>query len=211
MALKFNDTKGAAIKSGVDTYKYEDGDQSFRIVGDVLARYVYWLKGENNKDIPFECLAFNRDTEAFDNAEKDWVRYEYPNLKCGWAYAVQAIDPKDGKLKVVNLKKKLWAQIMTAAEDLGDPTDTETGWDVVFRKKKTGPLPINVEYELLTLKLKKRPLNDTERAAIAELKSMDQVMPRPTPDQQKELLNKIRNGTVAESIDEEIESEFKID
>ena len=40
---------------------------------------------------------------------------------------------------------------------------------------------------------------------------MDEVMPRPTPDAQKELLDKIRDnlgGT--EEIDESIEDEFKI-
>ena len=42
------------------------------------------------------------------------------------------------KSKVVNLKKKLWEQIITAAEDLGDPTDPESGWDVQFKRVKTG-------------------------------------------------------------------------
>ena len=44
---------------------------------------------------------------------------------------------------------------------------------------------------------------------IADLKSMDEVMPRPTPDAQKELLDRIRdNGS--EEIDETIEEEFNI-
>ena len=54
-------------------------------------------------------------------------------------------------------------------------------------------------------------LTDAEVAAVADLKSMDEVMPRPTPDAQKELLDKIRDnlgGT--EEIDESIEDEFKI-
>ena len=108
-----------------------------------------------------------------------------------------------------NLKKKLWEQIITAAEDLGDPTDPTTGWDVKFKRVKTGPLPYNVEYQLQVLKCKHRELDETEKELVSDLKSMDEVMPRPTPDAQKELLDRIRtNG--GEEIDESIEEEFKI-
>lgn len=209
MAISFNKSKGAAKKSAISSYQYKDGDNSIRLVGDVLARYVYWVRGENNKDIPFECLAFDRNEEAFNNKEKDWVREFYPDLKCSWSYAMQCID--NGEVKVINLKRRLFDQIMTAAEDLGDPTDIDTGWDVKFKRVKTGPLPINVEYQLQVLKCKSRPLDDSEREAIAGLKSMDDVMPRPTPDAQKELLERIRDGGSNEDeIDEDIEAEFNI-
>ena len=80
-----------------------------------------------------------------------------------------------------------------------------------FKRVKTGPLPYNVEYQLQALKCKPRALTEAELAAIADLKSMDEVMPRPTPDAQKELLDKIRDNTgAAEEIDETIEDEFKI-
>ena len=210
MAISFANVKGSAVKNKVDQYVYKDGDNRVRIVGDILARYVYWVTGENKKDIPFECLAFNRATESFDNAETDWVKTERPELKCTWSYAVQCIDPSDGKLKVLNLKKKLWEAVMLAAEDLGDPTNPETGWDIVFRKAKTGPLPINVEYQLQVLKCKPRPLTDAERAVITDIKSMDDVLPRPTSDAQKELLNKLRSGGTGEAIDEEIDEEFAV-
>ena len=123
MAIKFNQAQGAAKKEKIDQYTYKNGDNVLRIVGDLLPRYVYWIKGENNKNIPMECLAFDRDTETFNNKEKDHVRDFFPDLKCGWAYAAQCIDPADGKVKVLNLKKKLMEQIMVAADDLGDPTD----------------------------------------------------------------------------------------
>jgi hypothetical protein len=90
-----------------------------------------------------ECLGFDRDKEQFTNIEKDWVRHYHTDMKCSWAYAVQCIDPDDGKVKVLNLKKKLFEAVMVAAEDLGDPTDTTTGWDLAFKKQKTGPLPFN--------------------------------------------------------------------
>jgi len=209
MAISFNQQKGAAQKSSIDTFSFRDGDNKMRLVGDVLARYVYWIEGENGKNIPLECLSFDRNAERFTNIEKDWVREYYPDLKCGWSYAMQCIDPADSKVKVVNLKKKLWEQIITASEDLGDPTDTNTGWDVCFKRVKTGPLPYNVEYQLQVLKCKPRPLEAAEVAAIEGLKSMDEVMARPTPDAQKELLDRLR-GPSQEQMDESLEAEFNI-
>jgi len=207
MAIAFNQQKGSAQKTSISSFQYQDGDNKMRIVGDILARYVYWIQGENGKNIPMECLSFDRNSERFNNVEKDWVREYYPDLKCGWSYATQCID--NGEVKVVNLKKKLWEQIITAAEDLGDPTDPETGWDICFKRVKTGPLPYNVEYQLQALKCKPRALTDEEKAAIANLKSMDDVMPRPTPDAQKELLDRVRN-TGEETDDEALEAEFNV-
>jgi hypothetical protein len=209
MAISFNQQKGAAQKSSIDTFSFRDGDNKMRLVGDVLARYVYWIEGENGKNIPLECLSFDRNAERFTNIEKDWVREYYPDLKCGWSYAMQCIDPADSKVKVVNLKKKLWEQIITAAEDLGDPTDVTTGWDVCFKRVKTGPLPYNVEYQLQVLKCKPRALEGDELAAIEGLKSMDEVMTRPTPDAQKELLDRLREPS-QEQMDESLEAEFDI-
>ena len=92
---------------------------------------------------------------------------------------------------------------------MGDPTNLETGWDVQFKRVKTGPLPYNVEYQLQALKCKTRALDDDELELVSDLKSMDEVMPRPTPDAQKELLDRIRDSGT-EEIDETIEDEFKI-
>ena len=206
MAIQFNQHKGAAQKSSITSFQYKDGDNSFRLVGDILARYVYWIKGENDKNIPLECLSFDRNKEAFNNKERDWAREYYPDLKCGWSYAMQCID--GGEVKVINLKKKLFEAILTAAEDLGDPTDPENGWDVKFKRVKTGPLAYNVEYQLQVLKCKQRALNEDEMALVTELKSMDDVMPRPTPDAQKKLLDEIREETA--NVDEDLGEEFAL-
>ena len=207
MAISFNQQKGSAQKTSIKSYQYVNGDNRMRLCGDILARYVYWIKGQNDKNIPMECLSFDRNTESFNNKEKDWVREYYPDLKCGWSYATQCID--NGEVKVVNLKKKLWEQIITAAEDLGDPTDPETGWDICFKKVKTGPLPYNVEYQLQALKCKPSSLSEDDKALLEDLKSMDDVMPRPTPDAQKELLDRIREASTTE-VDETLEAEFNI-
>ena len=209
MAINFNEAKGSAQKSRIDQYVYKNGDNVVRMVGQLLPRYVYWVKGENGKNIPMECLAFDRGTETFNNMEKDHVREFFPEIKCGWAYAIQCIDPSDGQVKVLNLKKKLMEQIMVAAEDLGDPTDVETGWDVHSQRVKTGPMAFNVEYRLQALKCKNRPLGESEQAAIEEIRSMDDVLPRPTPDAQLELLQRITQQGSTDA-PEEVAEEFKL-
>lgn len=209
MAIKFGQLEGKAKKSSINQFTYRDGDNVVRMVGDILPRYVYWIKGENGKNIPFECLSFDRDTETFNNKEKDWVRHYNPDMKCGWSYAIQCIDPADGQVKVLNLKKKLLEQIMLAAEDLGDPTDPDVGWDIHFKRVKTGPMAFNVEYQLQVLKCKVRELSADEKASIAELKSMDEVLPRPSAEAQKELLDRIRSQ--GNEMNEDVADEFKAD
>lgn len=194
MAISFKNTKGKAIKNTVDSFEYKDGDNTVRIFGGVLPRYVYWLKGTNNKDIPVECLAFDREEERFNNKETDHVQSFFPEAKCSWSYSVNCIDPKDGKAKVLNLKKKLFEQIVTAAEDLGDPTDPDTGWDIVFKRVKTGPLPFNVEYQLKALACKPRSLSDAEREIIAKEKAIDEKYPRATAADVLKTLERITKG-----------------
>lgn len=192
MALKFTSTKGKAAKS-VDALDVKDGDNVVRLVGGVLARYVYWLKTPDGKNIAIECLAFDREQEKFDNRKEDPVREAMPGQKCSWAYAVQCIinpNTDAAAIKTFNLKKKLFQQILTAAEDLGDPTDPETGWDVYFKKVKTGSHAFEVEYTLQVIKCgnAKRALTDLERKLVSEMKSIDEVYPRPTVDQIKQQL-----------------------
>lgn len=203
MALSFKQTKGKAATNKVETYEYKDGENTVRLVGGVLPRYIYWIKGTNNKDIPIECLAFSREKEKFDNLEKDHMPDYFPDLKCSWSYSINCIDPKDGKVKALNLKKKLFEQILTAAEDLGDPTDYDTGWDVVFKRTKTGPLAFNVEYTLQVLRCKPRALTEAERAAADSAQNIDDKFPRPTADEVKALLEKITTAsTEGDDLDE---------
>lgn len=200
MALAFGNTNGKAIKNAVDAYVYTDGDNTVRIFGGILPRYVYWVKGTNNKDIPIECLAFSRTEEKFTNKEVDHVPTYFPDKKCSWSYSINCIDPKDGKEKVLNLKKKLFEQIVTAAEDLGDPTDPDTGWDLKFKRVKTGPLAFNVEYTLQVLKLKKSAVSDADRATMAAAKDIDSKYPRPKAEDIKALLEKITSGASEEEV-----------
>lgn len=207
--LSFGSVKGSAKKEKADSYKIVDGDNSVRLFGNILARYVYWIKGTNGKNLPFECLEFNRESESFDKSEKDWVKEFYPDLKCGWSYSMMCLD--NGVPKIFNFKKKLFDQIMANIDDLGDPTDPDNGWDLKFQKKKTGPLPINVEYTLQVMKCanSKRPLTDAEKEAIASSKTIEELLPRATPAAQKELLEKLMKGE-EDTIDESVEDELNV-
>ena len=119
MGVAFNSAHGSAKKSGLDYIKLEFGENTFRMVGQLLPRYAYWKKmGDNN--IPIECLSFDREKERFTNIEKDWFRHYFPDQKCVWSYVIQVIDSKDGQLKLMGLKKKLFDQIQDLAEDLGE-------------------------------------------------------------------------------------------
>jgi len=211
MALSFKQTKGKAQSNKVESYEYKDGENTVRLIGGVLPRYVYWLKGSNNKDIPVECLAFNRDKEKFDNLETDHVPEFFPDVKCTWSYSVNCIDPKSQKVVALNLKKKLFEQILTAAEDLGDPTDYDTGWDVVFKRIKTGPLPFNVEYQLQVLRCKPRKLSAEERALADSAKSIDEKFVRPNADEVRALLEKITTTDEEESTEAEREAVKELD
>lgn len=191
MSLKFGDTNGSAVK-GNDAYKFKDGENCLRLFGEIVPRYIYWVKTrDGNKDVPLECLSFDRNKEKFTNKEHDYVRERFPELKCGWAYVMQGFVPGENKPLVINLKKKLFEQILTAAEDLGDPTDPVTGYDILFKRTKTGNLAYNVEYTLQVLKLKPRALTEAELAVVASAKSIDELVPRPTPEEQKEFLDSL--------------------
>ena len=66
----------------------------------------------------------------------------------------------------------------------------------------------NVEYQLQVLKCKPRELDDWEKDLMAELKSMDDVLPRPTADAQLELLRRVNDS--GSETPEDVSSEFDI-
>lgn len=206
MAIKFGEVAGKA-KKGANAYAFKDGENTIRIFGEVLPRYIYWLKGKNGKDLPVECLSFDRNKEKFTNQEKDWVREYFPDLKCSWAYVVQGFDVAEKKPVVINLKKKLFEQILNAAEDLGDPTQIEDGWDIVFKKQKTGSLAFNVEYTLSVLRCKKRALSDEELQIVESAQSIDELVPRLTADEQKKFIEE--NILDSAKSDEEVPEEMQ--
>lgn len=205
MAKSFSNTQGQASKAA-STYKYKDGLNQLRFFGDILPFYGYWLKTAEGKPILLECLGFDREQEKFTNVEKDHVQAYFPEQKCSWMYYVQALDVTENKVVLVQLKKKLFQQIQVAAQDLGDPTDLETGWTAVFTKAKTGSQAFNVEYTLNVLKCKPAPVTAEQRELIEAAKPIDELVPRRTADEIKNIIEtRILSNASTEDSDEAAE------
>lgn len=213
MGKAFAETVGSGSGSKIPSYEYKNGEHRIRLIGDVLPRYIYWLQGaDGGNKRPVESLAFNREKEVFDNNEGDVVKEFFPNEKCAWSYAMLCIN-LDGtpEVQLLNLKKKMFNQIMDTAKELGDPTDPETGWDVVFTRKKTGPHQYNVEYTVNVLQCSKRqrPLTDEERKLVEDSPTIDEVLPRHSPEKQREFLNRLVNGDSGEEPEEAVQNELE--
>lgn len=191
MSLGFNDTNGEAKSSKINYFKFEDGDNIFRLVGGVLPRYVYWNPTPKGVSIALECLGFTRETETFDNKEKDWFNHYFPDIKCKWSYVVQAFNEK-GELVVVSLRKKMFEAIkQNAVKHWGDPTDPDKGMKIVVVKTKTGPKAFNVDYTIDVLGCKVQPLTDEQKELLEESPSIDELFPRQTPAEQKANIERI--------------------
>lgn len=54
-------------------YKYANGNNVFRIVGDILYRYVYWVENADGNKAPFDNLSFDPETESFMSGAADPV------------------------------------------------------------------------------------------------------------------------------------------
>jgi len=192
--IDFGNERGKAAK-GASVYKIKDGENRIRFFGGILPRYVYWVDAGKGKDIPFECLRFDRVKEEFKLPVKDHVPEFFPDVRAQWSYCINCIDLTDGKPYVFALKSKLYRSIKELAKDLGSsPTDPVTGWDIVFKREKTGPSPMNVEYNLAQLKCKPRALTDEELAVIEDEPAIDEKYPVDTPEAQLERLEAITSS-----------------
>ena len=70
---------------------------------------------------------------------------------------------------------------------------------------KTGPLPINISYELQVLRCKPAPLTEEEKAILAEFGDIDSHFPRPTVDQVRTLIHQVLHGDENSSTEEQTE------
>lgn len=220
MSIKFTDLQGKASKNGPERFKPVNGLNRFRIVGNVVPGYKYWLPTrDGNSSVPADCLGFNRETEVFDNKKRDVVREYFPDRKCSWAYQSLVIDRADGKVKLFDHKKKLFEAILDAAKKkFGDPTDPENGWDVVFTRKKTGPKTFNVEYQLETFELENTPLSEEDIAAIKEAEetfgTIEDIAKLPTEEEQEAFIKNYilpKEEEIAEEVEEELNEELMDD
>jgi len=203
MSIKFNDVNGENKKVKVDYFKFEDGDNAFRIVGDIEPMYVYWLESaDGNKTIPVECLAFDREKEIFNNRQKDPVEELFPDKKCSWSYRALCIDPKDGKVKVLSLKKKFFTEqlLPLAHKHFGDITSPDDGYTIVVNKTGKG---FNTAYMVDQLSCKPQPLTDEQKEMVDAHKPIAEVFPISTYEDQKAFLLKFIVGSPDEPDDVE--------
>ena len=208
MAIQFNKLNGGAKKSGVTYMKLADGDNTFRIVGGILPGYTYWVQGASGKNLPFEALQFDRETEAFDNTRGCPVSdagikdAKGDDLRCQWSYKCQVINKATGLLEVLQLKKGMLTDIISVAQQLEmDPTDPETGTWLTVNRKKTGPKTFNVEYNLAQLKCKSTPLTDDELALIKDLAPIGEKFAVETYEKQAARLAKHLTGEQEDEAD----------
>jgi hypothetical protein len=185
-------TGSGAQRREIERINLDVGDTRIRLIGDVMPRYVYWLTTTEGKRMPVECLRFDRDLEIFNDSKKDPMKEIDEALysdKPQFAYVCNAIDRKDGKIKLLDLRATIYKQIVALAvnQDYGNPADADNGYDVTIKKEKTGPLPQNVKYSIMPAR-NNSPLTEDERAA--ELYDLNAIFKRQTYEEQKEWLLK---------------------
>jgi len=181
---------GTQNKRDIERVTLGLGDTKLRLVGDVLPRYCYWVVTKDGKKMPVECLQFDRDTESFNASIKDPFKEIDADVyaeKPQFAYVCNVIDRKDNKVKLLDLRSTIYAQIVDYATnpEYGSPADAETGYDLTLKKEKTGPLPQNVKYTVIPARSSKA-LTDEERAL--ELYDLSKIFKRQTYDEQKQWL-----------------------
>lgn len=168
------------------------GDTRIRLIGGVMPRYCYWVVTKEGRKMPVECLQFNRETETFNNNAEDPFKELDSDVyadKPQFAYVCNVIDRSDGKVKLLDLRSTIYAQIVDYATnaDYGSPADEENGYDITIKKEKTGPLPQNVKYTVIPAR-GNSPITEAEKEL--ELYNLDTIFKRPDYATQKEWLMK---------------------
>jgi hypothetical protein len=171
-------------------------EAQIRLVGVLIPRYTYWVVTKEGKKRSIECLSFNRETQAFDASLQDPIKEIDPEIygngqgeKPGFGYVTHVIDRKDNTLKLFDpIKKTVFDKIVALAAKpaYGDPADPIKGYDLTISKKKTGPLPQNVAYDVVPSDRSTSPLSPAELEL--ELYDLEKLFKRPTYDEQKRWL-----------------------
>lgn len=210
-SLGWGETKGGAQKSGLPLMKMERTN-TFRIVSGVIPRYVYWIKNSEGKERPFECLAFNRKTERYENTVKDPIREagltqkdekgQTIPLRSKRAYVAMVINRKTGKIEALDLKKTIFDGIMKVAAKLG-----KSPFDFDITVEKEGSSWSDTKYSIDQLacaqsasKARTQEEIEADQKLVEELGStIDELYPRPSYEEVKESLAQWLSGTAGAS------------
>jgi len=198
--LGWGQATGAAKTSEVTYMKLTNGDTQFRIISNVLARMDYWVPNKDGKNRPFECLRFDRMAEKFIAGAVDPVselglmeadpdnKGQMRKMRCKRAYKCMVINRKTGKVEAMDLKKSIFDGILATMTELGvsDPTSID------FVVTRSGDKWYEVSYkinEIKTFKLNGSPevaeLHAQDQELINSTKSLDELFPRMTADEQR--------------------------
>lgn len=223
-SLAWGESKGEAAKNGLPFMKFQK-DNQFRIVSGIVPRYVYWVNNSEGKPRTFECLAFNRKTERFDNATPDPIKDlgltqkgegkdagKMVPLKCKRAYVCLAINRATGKIEAIDLKKSIFDGVMDTAAQLNK---SPLEFDIFVQK--TGSTWTDTKYTVQQLKCGSHKLTDEQLATDQELinacEDISELFPRASYEEiknsaaawlagEKEGSDKEENSANQEAIDE---------
>lgn len=191
--VSFDNLQGEAKKGAKVTYmKLKEGTNTFRIVGNILPGYFYWVRGVNGKDMSFECLQFDRDNEKFNPSLPDPIKEanledgKGDPLRCGWGYRCQVINKATGAVEVLTLKKGMLQDIIKYAKKKGiNPTSFDQGVWIRVDRVQDGPKVFNVKYTVDPFEFEPSALTEDELELLKDLKPIDEVFPRETAEEQR--------------------------
>jgi len=208
----FMDVKGNAGGRLVRDYKYRTGHNALRLVGPILPRYVYFdfTDPKTKRTVPLDALHFDREKESFGDSSQDPVSALFGRKYTPkWSYAILGFDVSPqgdpNKILVVNLKKNLYKDIRSLAQKrLGDPTDPEDGWTVVFEREDPGTGPFGIKYVIdpFECSSNKGALTDAQKEVYEATPPISELLPPLSFDQQKEFLDNFISGGEGDEVKE---------
>lgn len=203
-AMNWGDTKGEAQSNKVTFMKMAAGENKIRIVGNIVRKYDYWVKNSEGNSLPFENLAFNRETESFVQGAADPVRElglqhtdwkgkpvfddngEPVPMKCKKAYVCPVINRATNQIEYMELKKGVFDGINEVMQKVNDPkfikrfADDEYRVpnpmfiDVTFTKSGQG---LDTEYKVDVMEVMDQLMDDDSfNAMLARHKADDALI-----------------------------------
>jgi hypothetical protein len=218
-ALGWDTANGEAEKNNITFMKLTGGKQvnRFRIISGIIPRYVYWIKNGEGKPRTFECLAFDRAKERFDNTRYDPVRelgLTQPGegkqagtmvpLKCKRSYVCQVINRATGRVEILDLKKSIFDGVKSVCAQL-----KKSPYEIDIFVEKTGATWNTTEYkvkEIQCLQASSEGQTEEEIQADNELKEeapdINEQFPVPDAKELKAQIVAWMNSSSADNAEE---------
>lgn len=206
----FLEVNGEASLSNISYSKFAMGVTQFRIVGDLLPGYSYWLKNSQGKDRKFDNLAFNPKTEKWDSGITDVIRElgfteknekgETVPMKSKRNYQVQIINRSTNKVEVMSLSKTMFDAIVAYCRDTNT---TDVGSLELFIEKTGDATRWNsIRYNLnqiKTMQLNSDPAKvaaarEKDSELLKELKPITELFPRPSAEELRQQVAAFLSG-----------------